>query len=246
MSQRHRKAWLEGSSRCEPPPKGFANPWRLVLLGAPGVGKGTQAERLADRLGACHLSTGDLFRHALRDPGCVTPAMEQARAVMRRGERVPDATVVDMVRERVACLRCHGGFLLDGFPRTVPQAEALEAMLAEEELALDAVVSFELPVARLVERLSGRRTCPACKAVFHVAARPPAVAGICDHCGEALVQREDDREEAVRVRLRTYEEATAPLVEHYRAAGRLLPVAANGSPEAVFTRTLAALELPAR
>ena len=136
-------------------------PWRLVLLGAPGVGKGTQAELLRDHLGACPLSTGDVFRAAKTLPESDrSPAMVAALEHMSKGELVPDATVLEMVRERKACLCCPGGFLLDGFPRTVAQAEALAGLLVEVGVKLDAVVNFRLPIDEIVSRLSGRRTCP--------------------------------------------------------------------------------------
>lgn len=238
-----RATWLKGgAAQCSKPPGKTARPWRLVLLGAPGVGKGTQAELLHERLGACQLSTGDVFRAAKSlDPCERTPALSEALEFMRRGELVPDSTVLAMVRERRDCLRCQGGFLLDGFPRTVPQAEALDRLLAEERTRLDAVISYELALEKIVARLSGRRTCSRCKAVFHVTNRPPKVEGICDHCGGPLVQREDDRPEAVLVRMETYEKNTAPLAEYYRRRALLLPIPAEGSPEEIFSRTVAAL-----
>ncbi len=242
-AKRDRKAWIKGgTARCEPAPKANGLARRLVLLGAPGVGKGTQAEMLSEKLGACHLSTGDIFRAAkAMDPAERTPALTAALEYMRRGDLVPDQTVLDMVAERVGCLRCEGGFLLDGFPRTVAQAEALEKLLAGENLKLDAVVSYELPLEQVVSRLSGRRTCPNCKAVFHIEARPPKVAGVCDHCGGKLYQREDDRPESIRVRMEAYERSTAPLADFYRQRNLLLPISAEGSPEDIYQRTLDAL-----
>jgi adenylate kinase len=217
-------------------------PRRLVLLGAPGVGKGTQAELLAAKTGACQLSTGDVFRGAKSlNPGERSPAITAALEYMRRGELVPDHTVVDLVAERVGCLRCPGGFLLDGFPRTVAQAEALEDLLEKHNLKLDAVVSYDLPTDQLVARLAGRRTCPGCKAVFHIQTRPPKVQGVCDHCGGALYQREDDRPESILVRMAAYEKSTAPLAQYYRKKRLLIPVLAEGAPEAIFQRTLKAL-----
>jgi adenylate kinase len=213
------------------------------LLGAPGVGKGTQAELFAERWRVCQLSTGDVFRAAKTvDPARLTPALEEALRYMQRGELVPDQTVVDIVRERVACLRCEGGFILDGFPRTVAQAEALDELLSADNLRLDAVVRFDLPIERIVARLSGRRTCPSCKSVYHVDARPPKQADVCDRCGHALVQRDDDRPDAIRVRMRAYETSTAPLVEYYAAMGLLVTVPAEGAPEAIYERAAAALE----
>ena len=244
MEQRtDRAAWIKGSTAsCGVKGEWPARAYRLVLLGAPGVGKGTQAELLCERLRTCHLSTGDVFRAAKSIEACDrSPALTQALESMRRGELVSDTTVLAMVRERAACLRCQGGFLLDGFPRTVAQAEALAGLLEEETLGLDAVVSYELPLERIVSRLSGRRTCSACKAVFHVDARPPKEAGVCDHCGAELLLREDDRPESIRVRMAAYESSTAPLADYYRRQGRLVSVSAEGSPEAIFERTMEAL-----
>lgn len=238
-----RTAWLQGGgSRCKVPTQPQAQPKRLILLGAPGIGKGTQADLLCERLGACHLSTGDVFR-AARCLGAEerSPALESALEFMRRGDLVPDPIVLDLVRERVRCLRCHGGFLLDGFPRTVAQAEALGELLQQLNLSLDAVVSYELPEEQVVERISGRRTCPECKATFHLAALPPRREGVCDHCGAKLYQREDDRPEAVRVRLQAYARSTAPLIEFYGRRGLLVTIPAGASPEETFRRTLQAL-----
>jgi adenylate kinase len=244
MDAKHdRTAWLKGpGAECLTPPAAPPRAWRLVLLGAPGVGKGTQAELLTERLGTCHLSTGDVFRAAKNAPACErTPALSQALDFMQRGQLVPDQTVLAMVRERVGCLRCGGGFLLDGFPRTVPQAEALQQWLEEEKLRLDGVLDYQLPLEEVVRRLSGRRTCPGCKAVFHVVTRPPKVKDVCDHCGATLYQREDDRPESVRVRLEVYANNTAPLTEFYRRRNLLVPVSAAGSPEEIFQRTMKAL-----
>jgi adenylate kinase len=242
-TKRERKAWLGGAKfKCEPPPKADKTPRRLVLLGAPGVGKGTQAELLSARLGACQLSTGDIFRAAkAMEAADRTPALTAALDYMRRGELVPDQTVLDLVAERIACLRCESGFLLDGFPRTVAQAEALEQLLKGQKLQLDAVLSYELPLEKVVARLSGRRTCPNCKAVFHVDARPPKVAGVCDHCGAQLYQREDDRPESIRVRMEAYERSTAPLADFYRKRNLLVSVSAEGSPEEIFERSMRSL-----
>lgn len=242
-TQRDRTAWLKGgTARCENSPEKTRVRRRLILLGAPGVGKGTQAELLSAALGACHLSTGDIFRAAKAlEAGELSPALSAALGYMKRGELVPDETVLDLIRERTKCLRCEGGFLLDGFPRTVTQAEALERLLNKLNLKLDGVISYELPLPEVVARLSGRRTCPDCKAVFHVDARPPKTAGVCDHCGGRLYQREDDRPESIRVRMGAYEKSTAPLAEFYRQQGLLIPVSGEGSPEEIFERSLRAL-----
>jgi adenylate kinase len=170
-----------------------------------------------------------------------SPALKAALEAMRRGELVSDGLVVSMVRERSGCLGCGGGFLLDGFPRTVAQAEALDELLDEQGVKLDAVLSYELPLAEIVDRLSGRRTCSQCKAVFHQTARPPRKEGTCDLCGGALIQREDDRPESIRVRMQAYDESTRPLAEYYRQTGRLITVSAYGTPEAILERTLGSL-----
>jgi adenylate kinase len=238
-----RVRWLQGPpAECSAPPVDVKSPYRLVLLGAPGVGKGTQAELLTSRLGACHLSTGDVFRAAgSRSDAEQTPAMRAAKECMRRGALVPDSTVWEMVRERNACLHCGGGFILDGFPRTLMQAEALKAHMESENLALTAVIDYELPLAEIVSRLSGRRTCEKCKAVFHVTGRPPACEGVCDNCEGRLIQREDDRPESITVRMEAYHRSTAPLINFYTRLGLLVSVAATGSPEEIFERSLAAL-----
>lgn len=240
-TKNHRAAWLEGPSAVCPPPAEVAHSWRLILLGAPGVGKGTQADLLRQRLGACHLSTGDVFRAASRNGCAQSPAMAAALDFMRRGALVPDSTVWEMVRERNACLHCRGGFILDGFPRTLIQAESLKQLMQDERLSLDAVVNYELPLEEIVERLSGRRTCEKCKAVYHVTRQPSQTQGVCDRCGGRLFQREDDRPESVTVRMEAYERSTAPLIDFYRNLGLLLPVAATGSPDEICIRTVNAL-----
>ena len=237
-----RTAWLAGEgATCKTYVPYPERPYRMILLGAPGIGKGTQAELLCERLRTCHLSTGDLFRAAKNRPEEPGPAMKAALGYMQRGELVPDQTVIDMVRERVRCLKCDYGFLLDGFPRTVQQAEALDRMFQEEELVLDAVLNYELPVEEVVERLSGRRTCKGCKTTFHVRTMPPKVEGVCDKCGGELYQREDDRPESIRVRLKAYQESTAPLKDYYAKRGLLITIQAAGTPEQVFEQTIGLL-----
>src|SRR6476646_6013694 len=151
----HAAAWLEGPSRVCAPQTRLAHPCRLILLGAPGVGKGTQADLLSQRLGACHLSTGDVFRAAGQSASEPSPAMTAALDCMQRGALVPDHTVWEIVRERSACIRCRGGFILDGFPRTRLQAELLNQLMADERIPLDAVVNYEMPISEIVQRLSG-------------------------------------------------------------------------------------------
>ena len=239
-----RVAWLQDPhAECSPPSNPGGICWRLVLFGPPGAGKGTQAHLLSRRLHACHLSTGELFRSAASyNPCSLTPAMTTALEHMRHGALVPDSTVWAMVRERSGCLHCRGGFLLDGFPRTLAQAEALQAFLEKEQIALSAVVDYELPLDEIILRLGGRRTCEQCNSVFHVIQQPPRTEGLCDHCGGPLIQREDDRPEAIAVRLKVYQQRTAPLVQYYRQLGLLLPVAAAGSPDMICERTVTALE----
>jgi adenylate kinase len=235
-----RAAWFRGGDvSCETSPS-RVRPYRLVLLGPPGVGKGTQAELLRRALRACHLSTGDVFRAAScqSDP---SPALQTALGVMRRGELVADDLVVSMVRERAGCLRCGGGFLLDGFPRTQTQAEALDSLLTKEGVALDAVLNFETPLEQVTARLSGRRTCSTCKAVYHIIACPPRQDGLCDQCGGLVIQREDDRPESIRVRMQAYEQATRPLTEYYGRSDRLISVCASGTPEQILEHSLQAL-----
>ena len=235
-----RTAWLKGGEhRCAMPPRTpLHRAWRVILLGPPGVGKGTQAGLLCERLGCCHLSTGDVFRDAqCCSENEVSPAMRDALGHMRRGELVPDETVLDMVGERLRCLNCSGGFLLDGFPRTVAQAGALEKLLDGHDLKLTAVFNYELPVEKIVARISGRRTCAGCKAVYHLTAHPPKVADVCDHCGGKLFQREDDQPESVKVRMEAYQNSTRPLVEFYQQRGLLASIAAEGTPEEIYQRT---------
>ncbi len=238
-----RGAWFQGAStQCLDALQPGGAPWRLVLLGAPGVGKGTQAYLLNQRLKACHLSTGDLFRAASKQKECdLTPAMKAAMDHMRRGELVPDSTVWEMVRERTACIRCSGGFVLDGFPRTLGQAESLKQLMEGEKIPLTAVVNYELPLEEIVARLSGRRTCEKCKAVFHITGQPPKLEGVCDRCSGKLFQREDDRPESITVRMAAYERSTAPLIEFYKSLGTLLSIAATGSPDEICARTISAL-----
>ena len=243
LNKNDRAAWFRGSSaECSAAPNELESPWRLALLGAPGVGKGTQASLLSERLGACHLSTGDVFRAAAGQSECEhTPAMKTAFENIRRGALVPDATVWGIVRERSACLRCRGGFILDGFPRTLSQAVELKKLMEEENLPLDAVVNYDLPLDEIVSRLSGRRTCRQCKAVFHVTGQAPEIEGVCDRCGGSLFQREDDRPESIAVRMEAYQRATAPLIRFYTDLKLLTTVVASGAPEDICERTLAAL-----
>jgi adenylate kinase len=216
--------------------------WRLILLGAPGVGKGTQGELLCQQLEIDHLSTGDLFRAVgSQNKSTQTPAMVEAMVCMRHGDLVPDSTVWDLVRERGDCLRRPEGFLLDGFPRTVNQAELLKSFMDDQKLPLTAVVDYEMPLAEIIVRLSGRRICKKCRASFHVAWRAPKVEGVCDECGGELYQREDDHAESIAIRLEAYRHSTAPLIQFYMDLGLLMSVDAVGSAEEVHARTMSGL-----
>lgn len=204
---------------------------KLIFLGPPGAGKGTQAARFAARYGIAHISTGDMLRAELR---AGTPLGQQAQGYMNRGELVPDEVILGMVQSRIGQADCANGFLFDGFPRTVAQADALAALCA-----VDRVVNIDVPQERLVARISGRRMCPDCGAAYHVTTHPD---GRCDKCGGALYQREDDREETVRNRLRVYEEQTQPLIEYYAARGLLVTVNGDESIERVTEAIAQAVE----
>lgn len=200
-------------------------PRRIVFLGPPGAGKGTQAAAVAREFGLLHLSTGDLLRAAVAEG---TPLGREADGHIRAGRLVPDDLVLEILGHRLRQPDAAGGFILDGFPRNLAQARALE-----RTTPLDLVVSFEVDRQRLVERLAGRWICPKCASVYNLASRPPRRPGLCDLDGAALLQRPDDRPEAVEVRLKVYTEQTAPLLEHYRATGLLHPLDASGDPAAV-------------
>ncbi len=241
--QHDRSAWLHGPpSVCQMQPVHPVQCRRLVLLGAPGVGKGTQAALLSAAFGACHLSTGDIFRAARHcEREMLSPAMQTAIARMSRGELVSDEIVLQIVRERMMCFSCGGGFLLDGFPRTIAQAATLHVLLGFHGHSLDGVISYHLSEPELIARIGGRRTCPVCKAVYHAESHPPRTDGVCDTCGSKLMIREDDRPEAVHVRQQVFQENTVPLLEYYSAQDLLVQVDAHGTPEEVFARTVAAL-----
>lgn len=243
-NQGDRAAWLKaGGSVCARTDIAPQRPYRMVLLGAPGVGKGTQAELISERLHACQLSTGDVFRAASCDGAdSLSAALKEAMESMRAGKLVSDDTVIEMVRERSHCLSCRFGFLLDGFPRTVHQAESLGEILDELDVKLDAVLNYTLPIEDVVKRLSGRRTCRSCKTTFHVEGKPPKAEGVCDKCSGELYQRDDDQPESIRTRLQAYAESTAPLAEYYEKKGLLCTISAEGDPETVFGRTTKALQ----
>jgi len=206
---------------------------RLVFLGPPGAGKGTQAARLAEDRGVPHVSTGDVLRAAAASR---TELGERVRGYMEAGELVPDAVMNDVVAERLNRPECADGFLLDGFPRTRPQAEALDDILGKAGQQLDAVLYVEVPDEELIRRLSGRRTCPRCGAIYHVDALPEGQDAKCGSCGVELVQRADDSPQTVANRLKVYQETTAPLVAYYGDRGLLQRVDGVGTPEEVCRR----------
>jgi adenylate kinase len=211
---------------------------RIILLGPPGAGKGTQAKLLIERLQVPQISTGDMLRAAVKDG---TPLGRQAKAFMDRGALVPDDVIIGLVRERLQAPDSARGYILDGFPRTVAQAEALEKTLADLRLSLDHVLCLDVPSEDLVVRIAGRRTCRQCGAMSHVRFSPTKQEGVCDACGGETYQRDDDREETVRRRLTVYAEQTAPLVRFYEVRGLLRRVAGTGEIGEIFARMVQSL-----
>jgi adenylate kinase len=211
---------------------------RIILLGPPGAGKGTQAKLLIERLGIPQISTGDMLRAAVK---AGTPLGAEAKAYMDRGGLVPDAVIIGLVRERLQVPDCSRGYILDGFPRTVAQAEALETTLEELHLSLDRVLCLEVPSEDLVSRIAGRRTCRNCGAMYHLRFSPSKREGVCDACGGETYQRDDDREETVRQRLLVYEEQTAPLIRFYDRRGLLRRIPGTGEIAEIFSRMVKSL-----
>jgi adenylate kinase len=211
---------------------------RLVLLGPPGAGKGTQARALATLWGVPQVASGDLLRAVVRED---SELGREAASFMDRGQLVPDDLVLRLVAERLRKDDARPGFILDGFPRNVMQAEALAKGLDRVKLKLDKAIAVIVPDEEIVKRISGRRTCRNCNAMYHVAFEPPAKPGLCDKCGGELYQREDDAEDTVRERLKVYREATRPLLDHYGQLGLLAQVNGVGSTDEVEKRILAAV-----
>lgn len=217
---------------------------RLLLLGPPGAGKGTQAERIAAKYGVPHLSTGDMLREAV---AADTEVGRQAKSIMDAGRLVPDDVMIRLVAERIAQPDCAKGFLLDGFPRTIAQAEALDRLLEERGQALDLVLQIAVDDEALVERISGRFACARCSAVYHDKFRQPKVSGVCDVCGSRdFVRRDDDKPETVRARLEAYHAQTAPLLPYYRDKGLLAVVDGMAEIDRVSAEIFEKIEAAAR
>ena len=212
---------------------------RLILLGLPGAGKGTQAKILAKEKGLLHISTGDMFREAAAEG---TELGLKAQEYMHQGALVPDEVTIGMLLERIAKPDASVGLMLDGFPRTIPQAEALDEALAGQDAQIDAVLYIQVPESELMERLTGRWSCPNCGAIYHTQSKPPQKSGVCDECGAELTQRADDQPDTVKARLDTNRAWTEQLAEFYAAQGKLHEIDGTGNPADITQRLLSALE----
>jgi adenylate kinase len=212
---------------------------RIVLLGPPGAGKGTQAKLLQEQFAACQISTGDLLRKAVAEQ---TPLGKQAAEYINRGALVPDNLIVHLVADRLREKGCAKGFILDGFPRTISQARSLDEILEKLGIGLQAVIAVRVPHNLIVERLTGRRTCRRCGALYHLSFNPPKAQSACERCGGELYQRDDDREETINARLSVYEQQTAPLVSYYGEREILRDIDGVGDVEEVRNRVLKAVE----
>ena len=191
---------------------------KIIMLGAPGAGKGSQASRIAKEYQLPHISTGDIFRANLKEE---TELGKRAKSFMDKGELVPDDITIAMLLDRIHKEDCKNGYILDGFPRTIPQAEALKEALAKKDEKIDLALDVEASDELIIKRIAGRRTCPACGAIYHIVTLPPKTEGICDRCGADLIQRKDDNEETVKNRLKIYHEVTEPLISYYKKEGIL-------------------------
>ena len=212
---------------------------KIVMLGAPGAGKGTQAVNIAKEYNIPHISTGDIFRANIKNQ---TELGMKAKEYMDKGALVPDEITIGMLLSRIADKDCDNGFVLDGFPRTIPQAESLKKALKEQGAKIDCAVDIEVPDEDIINRMSGRRSCPNCGGTYHVTFNPPKQEGICDACGTELVQRADDKPETVLQRLKTYHEQTKPLIEFYENEGVLVTVDGTKKPSEVLEDILGALK----
>ena len=210
----------------------------IILLGPPGAGKGTLSKKIIENLNAVQISTGDIFRYNIKNE---TPLGLKAKGYMDQGLLVPDELVVDLVADRVKQDDCKNGYVLDGFPRTIPQAEVLTKALAETGSKVDYAINVDVPDENIIHRMSGRRSCPKCGASYHIEYIPPKQEGICDACGAELIQREDDKPETVKNRLAVYHEQTQPLIEYYEKADALRTVDGTKDKDEVFGDIVAIL-----
>jgi len=211
----------------------------MILLGLPGVGKGTQAKKLETSLEIPHIATGDIFRKAIKNK---TPLGKKAKSFIDAGELVPDEVTIGIVEERLNQADCKNGFILDGFPRTIAQAEALDEILAEQDRELDLAIYLQAEMDILIKRLAGRRVCVECGATYHVKNDPPEVEGVCDKCGGEVIQRSDDQEETVKKRIEVNKEKTAKLADYYQNKGILHEVESTGGIDKVQQRLLDVIE----
>lgn len=212
---------------------------KIVMLGAPGAGKGTQAVNIAAKFGIPHISTGDIFRANIKNQ---TELGMKAKSYMDKGALVPDDITIGMLLDRIVDNDCRNGFVLDGFPRTIPQAESLKAALSLQDARIDHAIDIEVPDEVIIKRMGGRRSCPKCGATYHIVFNPPKKEGICDNCGTELVQRADDKPETVLERLKTYHDQTQPLIDFYRNEGVLTEVDGTKKPDDVLADILGALK----
>ncbi len=203
----------------------------LILLGAPGVGKGTQGQMISQEYSIPQISTGDILRKEVKEE---TELGKKAKSFMESGALVPDNVIVDMMEKRIKEEDCKNGFILDGFPRTETQAEALDIMLKNNGLELDSVLLIDVSEDEIIERLTGRRVCLKCGAVYHIKYNPPKQDGVCDKCGSKLIQRDDDKEDVVKNRLKIYNESTAPLIDYYSKTGKLVKIDGTGDIKEIF------------
>jgi len=215
----------------------------LILLGPPGAGKGTQAQMIVERYHIPQISTGDILRKAVKE---ATPLGTKAKTFMDQGQLVPDEVVIGIIDERLRATDCKPGFILDGFPRTIAQAEALQPILVNMGRSIDHVINIKVNAEELVRRLTGRRTCRSCGAMFHLLFHRPKAEGICDRCGGTLYQREDDKEETIRTRLKEYEKQTAPLIQYYKLKNYLRSIQGVGGQEEIFARIVRLLDATPR
>ena len=212
---------------------------RLVLLGAPGAGKGTQAKKLIEKYGIPQISTGDLLRAAVKDG---TPLGKEAKGYMDSGGLVPDSVVLGMMEERLKQDDCKKGYILDGFPRNTAQAEALDKMLKDMDMTMTGAISVDVPSADLMKRLTGRRTCKECGQMYNIYFSAPKAEGVCDKCSGELYQRDDDKEDTINNRLKVYEDQTAPLIKYYGDKGILHSIECTGSIDDIFAKVCAVVE----